>query len=77
MSELGADLIHCGSWNIKFMKYLNDFKIPFQGHAGLVPRLSTWIGGLRAYGSHEAIQLYKNIKEMTIELNVSQRILLG
>ncbi len=66
VSELGADSIHCGSWNIKFMKYLNDFKIPFQGHAGLVPRLSTWIGGLRAYGknAHEAIQLYQNIKEI-------------
>jgi len=64
--ELGADSIHCGSWNINFMKYLNNFKIPFQGHAGLVPRLSTWIGGLRAFGKNatEAIQLYKNIKEI-------------
>ena len=61
--ELGADSIHCGSWNLNFMKYLNEFKIPFQGHAGLVPRLSTWIGGVKAYGknSNEAMQLYKNI----------------
>lgn len=64
--ELGADSIHCGSWNLNFMKYLNDFKIPFQGHAGLVPRLSTWIGGVKAYGktSNEAFQLYKNIKDI-------------
>ena len=48
------------------MKYLSEFKIPFQGHAGLVPRRSTWIGGVRAYGktSKEAIQLYKDIKEI-------------
>ena len=35
--EHGADSIHCGSWNLNFMKYLNEFKIPFQGHAGLFP----------------------------------------
>ena len=64
--EIGADSIHCGSWNLNFMKYLNDFKIPFQGHAGLVPRRSTWIGGVRAYGrkSKEAIQIYKDIKDI-------------
>ena len=64
--EIGADSIHCGSWNLNFMKYLNDFKIPFQGHAGLVPRRSTWIGGVRAYGrkSEEAIQIYKDIKDI-------------
>ena len=64
--EIGADSIHCGSWNLNFMKYLNEFKIPFQGHAGLVPRRSTWIGGVRAFGktSIEAIQLYNDIKDI-------------
>ena len=64
--ELGADSIHCGSWNLNFMKYLNDFKIPFQGHAGLVPRLSTWIGGVKAYGktSEEALKLFNNFKDI-------------
>ncbi len=64
--ELGADSIHCGSWNLNFMKYLNDFRIPFQGHAGLVPRLSTWIGGVKAYGktANEALTLYKNVKDI-------------
>jgi len=64
--EVGADSIHCGSWNINFMKYLNQFKIPFQGHVGLVPRRSTWIGGVRAFGKNasEAITLYNDIKEI-------------
>ena len=48
--DLGIDSITCGSWNLDFMKYLNGFKIPFQGHAGLVPRRSTWTGGMKAYG---------------------------
>ena len=48
------------------MKYLNEFKIPFQGHAGLVPRRSTWIGGVRAYGknANEAMQLLKDVKQI-------------
>ena len=66
LAEIGADSIHCGSWNLNFMKYLSEFKIPFQGHAGLVPRRSTWIGGVRAFGKtlNEAIQLYNDIKEI-------------
>ena len=64
--EIGADSIHCGSWNLNFMKYLNEFKIPFQGHAGLVPRRSTWIGGVRAYGkfTKEAIQINNDIQDI-------------
>ena len=64
--EVGLDSITCGSWNLMFMKYLNDFRIPFQGHAGLVPRRSTWIGGVRSYGKtyQEAIQLFKDIKDI-------------
>ena len=64
--EYGADSIHCGSWNLNFMKYLNEFKIPFQGHAGLVPRRSTWIGGVRAYGKNtkESLKLLNDIKDI-------------
>ena len=64
--SLGADSIHCGSWNLNFMKYLNEFKIPFQGHAGLVPRKSTWTGGVRAYGKNadEAMQLLNDVKKI-------------
>ena len=48
------------------MKYLNEFKIPFQGHAGLVPRRSTWIGGVRAFGKNakEASKLLKDVKDI-------------
>ena len=64
--EHGADSIHCGSWNLNFMKYLNEFKIPFQGHVGLVPRRSTWIGGVRAFGKNakEASKLFKDVKDI-------------
>ena len=64
--DLGLDSITCGSWNLKFMEYLNGFRIPFQGHAGFVPRKSTWIGGVRGYGKNynEAIQLFKDIKDI-------------
>ena len=62
--DLGFDSITCGSWNLNFMKYLNDFKIPFQGHAGLVPRKSTWTGGMKAVGktAKDAIILFNEIK---------------
>ena len=64
--SLGLDSLTCGSWNLNFMKYLNQFKIPFQGHAGLVPRKSTWIGGVKGYGKtyNEAVQLFKDIKDI-------------
>ena len=62
--ELGLDSITCGSWNLKFMEYLNDFRIPFQGHAGFVPRRSSWTGGLKAVGKtlDEALWIYNQIK---------------
>ena len=64
--EMGVDSIHCGCWNIDFIKYLSNFKIPIQGHVGLVPMRSTWTGGVKPFGkkSHEAIQIYNNIKEI-------------
>ena len=62
--DMGFDSITCGSWNLNFMKYLNGFKIPFQGHAGLVPRKSTWTGGMKAVGktAKDAIILFNEIK---------------
>jgi len=66
MMEMGVDSMHCGSWNIEFIKYLNNFKIPFQGHVGLVPMKSTWTGGVKPFGkkSTEAITIYNQIKEL-------------
>ena len=64
--DMGFDSITCGSWNLSFMKYLNGFRIPFQGHAGLVPRKSTWTGGMKAVGktAKEAINLFNEIKSI-------------
>ena len=64
--ELGIDSIHCGCWNINFIKYLNEFKIPFQGHVGFVPMRSTWTGGMKPYGknSDEAKKIFNDIKEL-------------
>jgi 3-methyl-2-oxobutanoate hydroxymethyltransferase len=47
--DAGADGIYC-SWSISFIAALAEAGIPVQGHAGLVPRKSTWTGGLRAVG---------------------------
>ncbi len=40
--------------------------IPVMGHLGLVPRKSTWIGGLRAVGktSSEALALYQRFRRL-------------
>lgn len=62
--EMGFDSITCGSWNLDFMKYLNSFSIPMQGHAGLVPRKSTWTGGIKAVGKtfDSAKKLFEDVK---------------
>ena len=64
--EIGVDSIHTNSWNIKFIKYLSDFNIPFQGHVGFVPMKSTWTGGVKPVGktSKEAMKVYNDIKEL-------------
>lgn len=66
MMEMGIDSMHCGSWNFEFIKYLSNFKIPFQGHVGLVPMKSTWTGGVKPFGkkTDEAIKIYKDIKKL-------------
>jgi len=48
------------------MKYLNGFKIIFKSHTGLVPRKSTWAGGMKAVGktSKQAISLFKEIQKI-------------
>lgn len=62
---LGADAIMC-QWSPKFVAAAADAGIPIQGHAGLVPRKSTWTGGLRAVGKtlDEAVWVYKEIKAL-------------
>ncbi len=40
--------------------------IPVQAHMGLIPRLSTWVGGLRAISktADEAMELYRTFKRL-------------
>ena len=63
---LGADAIMC-QWSPSFIDAAAEAGIPVQGHAGLVPRKSTWTGGLKAVGKtvEEALWVYREIK--TIE----------
>lgn len=61
--EAGADAIMC-QWGPKLIRAVADAGIPVQAHAGLVPRLSTWTGGLRAVGKtiEEAMWIYEQIQ---------------
>ncbi|MEM7250210.1 MAG: 3-methyl-2-oxobutanoate hydroxymethyltransferase [Pseudomonadota bacterium] len=63
--SLGADAIMC-QWNPRFIAAVAEVGVPAQGHAGLVPRLSTWTGGLRAVGKNveEAIWVFEQIKAL-------------
>jgi 3-methyl-2-oxobutanoate hydroxymethyltransferase len=61
--EIGADAIMC-QWSPRFIAAATEAGVPVQGHAGLVPRRSTWTGGLRAVGKtiEEALWIYDQIK---------------
>ena len=62
---IGADAIMC-QWSPRFVAAAAEAGIPVQGHAGLVPRKSTWTGGLRAVGKtiDEAMAVYRSIKAL-------------
>lgn len=62
---LGADAIMC-QWSPRFVEAAAEAGIPVQGHAGLVPRKSTWTGGLRAVGKtlDEALDVFRSIKAL-------------
>ena len=61
--KYGGDAIMC-QWSPKFIAAATDAGVPIQGHAGLVPRRSTWTGGLKAVGKtlEEAFWVYEQIK---------------
>ena len=63
--EIGADAIMC-QWSPRFIAAATEAGVPVQGHAGLVPRRSTWTGGLRAVGKtlEEALWIHKEIKRL-------------
>ena len=62
---IGADAIMC-QCSPRFVEAAAEAGIPIQGHAGLVPRKSTWTGGLRAVGKtlEEARWVYDQIKAL-------------
>ena len=61
--EIGADAVMT-QWSPEFIESATKAGIPVKGHAGLVPRRSTWTGGLKAVGKtlEEAIWIYNQIK---------------
>ncbi len=76
--EQGADAVYtCASLNV--VEMLANRDIPVMGHLGLVPRISTFIGGLRAFGktAEEGIELFRQIRRLedvgafAVELEVS------
>lgn len=63
--SLGADAVLTPR-NLDIVTMLAKEDIPVMGHLGLVPRKSTWFGGLRAIGktADEAYDLYQRFKRL-------------
>lgn len=61
--EAGADGVMC-QWGPEFIRAVAAVGIPVEAHAGLVPRLSTWTGGLKAVGKtvEEALWVFRQIQ---------------
>ncbi len=63
--ELGADSVIC-QWSPRFIEAAAECGVPVRGHIGLVPRRSTWTGGLRPVGKtvEQAMVLAKQLKDL-------------
>ena len=63
--ERGADFFYTNR-SYEAIELLSKNGIPVQSHMGLIPRLSTWVGGLRAIGktADEAMELYRTFKRL-------------
>jgi 3-methyl-2-oxobutanoate hydroxymethyltransferase len=63
--ENGADAVMTPR-SMEIVNMLAKEDVPVMGHLGLVPRKSTWIGGLRSVGktAEEATELYKKFKRL-------------
>ena len=63
--SLGADAVMTQR-SLKVVEMLAREDIPVMGHLGLVPRKSTWIGGLRAVGRSgaEAYELHRHFRRL-------------
>ena len=62
---LGADSVMTAR-SLDVVSMLAKEEIPVMGHLGLVPRKSTWIGGLRAFGKtgDEAFELFQRFRRL-------------
>jgi 3-methyl-2-oxobutanoate hydroxymethyltransferase len=63
--ELGADSVIC-QWSPRFIEAAAECGVPVRGHIGLVPRRSTWTGGLRPVGKtvEQAVDLARQLKDL-------------
>lgn len=63
--ERGADAVMTAR-SLDVVSMLAKEEIPIMGHLGLIPRKSTWIGGLRAVGktADEAFELYRRFRRL-------------
>ena len=61
--EIGADAVMT-QWSPNLISAVTEAGVPVQAHAGLVPRRSTWTGGLKAVGKNidEAMWIYDQIQ---------------
>jgi 3-methyl-2-oxobutanoate hydroxymethyltransferase len=61
----GADAVITGRGH-ETVRMLADEQIPVMGHLGLVPRKSTWVGGIRAVGktAKEALELVDRFRQL-------------
>jgi len=62
---LGADAVMTAR-SMSVVSMLANEDIPVMGHLGLVPRKSTWVGGLRAIGktAEEAYELFQRFRRL-------------
>ncbi|MEO1249861.1 MAG: 3-methyl-2-oxobutanoate hydroxymethyltransferase, partial [Pseudomonadota bacterium] len=62
---LGADAVLTAR-SLSVVSMLANEEIPVMGHLGLVPRKSTWVGGLRAVGktADEAYELFQRFRRL-------------
>ena len=63
--DKGADALYT-TRSLRTISMLAELDFPVMSHVGLVPPYSTWIGGLRAYGTtaDEAMTLWKRFRDM-------------
>ena len=63
--EDGADAVYTLR-SLRMVSMLAEMNMPVIGHLGLVPRHSTWTGGLGAVGktAEEALELYRDFKRL-------------